>query len=214
MQVQLTNSFDASGMKVVVLDLDGVLIGPSNESGRWDATLLADLGVDPSVLAREFFAVSWKQIVIGQADIESELAAALQRIGSPLPPRELLDYWHRMDSRVQEDVVKPVQDWRTAGEDRIVVLASNQDHLRADYLSSLLLDVLTIDGALWSFELGCRKDDPKFFEAANSGPLSGAASVTFFDDEPKHADLAAQHGWSSHVFVNAHELATVLMHLS
>ncbi|HLV83229.1 MAG TPA: haloacid dehalogenase, partial [Devosia sp.] len=72
--------------RAVFFDVDGVLIDGMHarpeRSRRWDATLLADMGVDPERFTQEFiFDVFVKKVSIGQMSVIDALERYLPSLG-------------------------------------------------------------------------------------------------------------------------------------
>src|SRR3546814_15982369 len=61
----------------LMVDVDGVLVTGRPRDGRpWATGLREDLGLDPAVLHRAFFAPHWHAVVTGRAPLRPALAAA------------------------------------------------------------------------------------------------------------------------------------------
>ena len=106
----------AARVPVLGLDVDGVLVHPALELGaqNWDAYIERDLGVPPDLLGQLFFRQRWSKVVIGAAELEAELEAALAEMGSDRRASEVIEYWFRMDGRRDDEMVLLVDEWRRA----------------------------------------------------------------------------------------------------
>lgn len=94
-------------MKVLMVDVDGVLIHGRPEDGLPLFTYLErDLGLRLDLLQQEFFRPYWGDIITGREALEPQLASVLERIAPHLSAATLIDYWFKNDSRLNRDLLK------------------------------------------------------------------------------------------------------------
>jgi putative hydrolase of the HAD superfamily len=179
-------------MTVLMLDVDGVLVTGRPRDGKHLFTdLEAELGVPLERLQHEFFAVHWPAIVVGQAELEPKLSAVLARIAPQVSAAALIDYWFANDSRIDAEVLDGVDRLRTRGIK--VLLATNQEHLRAKYLMKTMGLDRHVDGIVYSAALGARKPVPEFYAAA--ARAAGSGDLLLVDDVRENVDAAIAAGW-------------------
>jgi FMN phosphatase YigB (HAD superfamily) len=206
----MTTEAKDRGRLILALDIDGVVVHPTDGIPSWDANIADDLGIDPALLSSAFFRSRWSDVVTGRRDLLVELQEFLGEIDSPVTPERLVDYWFRHDGRVDQTVVETVSRWRAASADRVVLAVSNQEKHRVEFLMNSLGLNRLFDGGIWSYQIGTTKSKPEFYELANDKWMVGASSVTFFDDEAKHVDLATNAGWRAFLYRSVADLESGL----
>lgn len=180
--------------KVLMMDVDGVLVGGRPTDGRHlFAELEADLGLSPDRLRETFFTPYWEAIVTGREGLTERLAPVLATIAPKVPAERLIAYWFENDSRVDQDVLSAVQRYRERGVP--VFLATNQEHLRADYLMQQVGLGAHVDGIIYSAALGYRKPDAQFFERAAAVAGAAPEDIVLVDDTPANVEAARRNGW-------------------
>lgn len=188
----------------VVFDVDGVLVHGmhhnSEQSRRWDTTLKADLGVDPSRFTEEFiFDIFVKKVVTGQMSVIEALERQLPSLGYKGSPMVFLDYWLKKDSVLNDELIEGIRQLKARADVRLYI-ATNQEHIRASWLWSQCGLSQIFDDMFHSARVGVRKPDPAYFDfiAARIGPQD--QQPLFFDDTPKVVDGARRHGWEAVLF--------------
>ncbi len=187
--------------RAVLFDVDGVLVhGYHTNPARvraWDATLLADTGVDPERFRQEFiFDIFIKRVIIGQMSLIDALERRLPGLGYRGSPMAFAQYWLRKDSVLNEPLLDVVRQLRAHGEIRLYI-ATNQEHLRAHWLWSHMGLSELFEDIFYAARIGVQKPDPKFFDFIEHriGPQS--EPPLFFDDSPKVVAGARNHGWEA-----------------
>ncbi len=187
--------------KVLMLDVDGVIVRPTNVRARaWSDTLEADLGLAKSTLSEKFFKPHWNEIVTGQRALMPLLQRALN--GTGVDASALRDYWFSQDARVVEDVLEDVIHARHSGW--TVFLATNQEHERAEYLMDVVRLREHFDGIFYSASLGAKKPELGFFER------TGEEDALLVDDTVANVEAARHFGWRAHLWSEGQRLCNVL----
>lgn len=180
--------------KVLMMDVDGVLVSGRPTDGRHlFAELEADLGLSPDRLRETFFTPYWEAIVTGREGLTERLAPVLATIAPKVSAERLIAYWFENDSRVDQDVLSAVKRTRARGVP--VFLATNQEHLRADYLMRTVGLGAHVDGIIYSASLGYRKPDAQFFERAAAVAGAAPEDIVLVDDTPANVEAARRNGW-------------------
>ena len=183
---------------VVALDVDGVLLDPGRGGrGPWQVAFSQQFEVDASQLDQAYFRLAWRNVIVGRDPIESTLAAAMQALGWDIDVEDALRCWFEADFVAQSAVVDAANDWSRRGIR--VVLATNQEIRRAQYIEPRLAALIPLGGIAFSGALGLLKDDPAFYAAAERqlGITPERTSVVFVDDTEANVEAARRHGWRS-----------------
>ncbi len=182
--------------KVLMMDVDGVLVSGRPSDGRHlFAELEADLGLSPDRLRQTFFTPFWEAIVTGREGLTERLAPVLAEIAPRVSAERLIAYWFENDSRVDQAVLSTVKRYRDRGLP--VFLATNQEHLRADYLMQQVGLGAHVDGIIYSAALGHRKPSAEFFERAAAIAAAAPEDIVLVDDTRANVEAARQAGWSA-----------------
>ncbi|MBZ6076224.1 HAD-IA family hydrolase [Microvirga puerhi] len=178
----------------VMVDVDGVLIRGRSDGRHWSATLEADLGLSPECLHREFFEKYWDDVIVGRVLLADALAPVLRHIAPDLSVEQLISYWFENDSYLDRALLEDLGDVRAAGI--AVYLATNQEHMRADYLLREVGLAAHVDGIFYSAQLGVRKPQPAFYEAAATrAGLASSSAILLIDDTLENVRAAQAIGW-------------------
>jgi FMN phosphatase YigB (HAD superfamily) len=179
-----------TGHRVLALDIDGVLLDPERGgAGPWDSNLLEDTCVDPVVLHREFFVPYWSQVVSGALPLIPTLDAALKSIGSETRAAQLVEYWLASDFCPRTEFVHAAQTWVNLGAE--IVLVSNQEPIRGDYLLRRLHQLIPFERSVLSSDIGVLKGQPEFYKRAMSTLELGAPPLLIDDSEENCAAASA-----------------------
>lgn len=184
-------------MLTLALDVDGVLLDPDrNGDGHWTNELTAQFGIERAQLRESFFMNCWDDVVNGRRSVEDGLAEALARIGVTVDVEAVLSCWLDADYAPIDEAFDLAR--RAAAAGCRVVLATNQEHRRADYLHRRIGAEFALDAVIYSADVGCQKHDPRFFEIASERlgvNVDLRQSVVFVDDVMHNVDVARSSGW-------------------
>jgi putative hydrolase of the HAD superfamily len=186
---------------VLALDVDGVLLDSNRGGlGTWHNEVGKRFGVDAARLSPVFFRRVWRDIVVGSLPIEPALAEAIDELGWNMSVDELLDCWFEADFVVDGEVVDAVN--RFAERGARLILATNQEHRRAAFLTERLGQLLPLDHVLYSGAVGAQKHEERFFaDASNAlGGIERRSVVAFIDDDATNVATAQAFGWTAEVF--------------
>lgn len=187
--------------RAVFFDVDGVLVHGYHArpalQRHWDANLLADLGVDPERFRNEFiFDIFIKQVVVGEMSLVEALDRRLPALGYRSSPMVFVHYWLSHDSTLNQPLLAVVRQLK-ARSDLKLYIATNQDHLRAQWLWQTLGLGELFEDMFYSARIGVRKPERGFFDFIEQriGPQS--EPPLFFDDTPKVIEGARRAGWEA-----------------
>lgn len=186
-------------MAILALDVDGVLLDPDRGGdGHWANEVTARFGIERIQLREAFFEPSWDDIVNGRRSVEDGLGTALKDIGATVDVESVLSCWFDADFTPFDDAFELAH--RAAQAGHRVVLATNQEHRRAEYLRQRIGERVPLDAVFYSADIGYSKHDRRFFEVASERlGLAPAqrSTVIFVDDAPENVEVARSVGWSA-----------------
>lgn len=184
-----------SSIKVLMLDVDGVLVSGRPADGKHQFTdLERDLGLSRALLQAAFFDAFWQDIVMGRDALLPRLRAVLGKIAPEVTAETLVDYWLRNDSRIDQQMLGDVDALRLDGTR--VFLATNQEHVRAKYLMEDMGLGAHVDGIVYSAALGVRKPMPDFYRLSEKRIGATGSDVVFVDDVGANVEAASVAGWN------------------
>lgn len=197
--------------RAVFFDVDGVLVHGYHANPQrvraWDATLLQDTGVDPNRFRQEFiFDIFIKKVIIGQMALVDALERRLPSLGYRGSPVVFAHYWLSKDSVLNQPLIDLVRRLKQSKDCRLYI-ATNQEHLRANWLWGHLGLSELFEDIFYSARIGVQKPDTKYFDFIESriGPQS--RQPLFFDDSPKVIEGARKHGWEAVPFETVDDCA-------
>lgn len=188
-------------MRCVLFDVDGVIVhGFHADPGRrrrWDSHIEADLGVDPEVFSQRFIkGVFGRDVIIGRKSLVEALDEFLPDVGFRGSSLSFAHYWLARDSQLNLPLLDIVRRLRSAGGVKLM-LATNQEHLRAQHLWGTLGLQHVFDDIFYSARLGIAKPDHGFFERLTEriGPQDEPPLP--IDDSRQVIDAANAFGWEA-----------------
>jgi len=201
----------------IFFDVDGVIIdgwrADPNRCKPWDLNLEADLGIHREALREALFLpgkdgtpARFTPCIIGKADLTDVLGDVLPGLGFRGPVETFLAYWFENDSNLDRAVIDVIK--HLSRQDGVsLYLATNQEHLRAAHLWTVLGLEEYFDDMFHSARVGIAKQDPSYFHAvgAEVGVASDEAPL-FFDDSQSVIDSARQAGWDAQLFQTVDDL--------
>ncbi|MBA4042662.1 MAG: haloacid dehalogenase [Sphingobium sp.] len=194
----------------IMVDVDGVLIVHPN-SGGWADDLERDIGIEPSLLHRAFFARHWHDVVNGRAALRDRLAPVLESIAPNVSCDTLIDYWFAHDAHLNHPLLAELAAIRATGVQ--VHLATVQEHERARYLWNALDFRNRFDAMHYAADLGCSKPDPLFFRTIESRTRFQSGSMFFVDDRIENVEAAIACGWSAALWTGQVTLHSLMANL-
>ena len=187
--------------RTVLFDVDGVLIHGYHQKPekqvKWDATLLADMGIDPDVFRKEFiFDVFAKKVIVGQMSLLEALDRTLPRLGYRGPSMAFAGYWLSKDSNVNAPLLEIVHKLKAQGDSRLFI-ATNQEHMRAQWLWQQLKFGEAFEDIFHSARVGHRKPHQPYFDWVSNRIGPQDVPPLFFDDSEEVIRAARAHGWEA-----------------
>lgn len=186
--------------RVVLFDVDGVLIHGYHFRPelrvKWDERLKEDLGVDPDRFRTEFiFDIFVKQVIVGRMSLLEALDRTLPRLGYRGPSLAFARYWLEKDSQVNQPLLDLVGRLKATGTP--LYLATNQEHMRAEWLWTRLGFRDYFLDRFYAARIGATKPNKPFFDWISNQLGPQAEPPLFFDDTPDVVKAARAHGWEA-----------------
>lgn len=197
------------GIRGLMLDVDGVVLRVLHDAGNdWSATLEADLGISPARLQAVFFTPHWRRIVTGHTDLMAVLDQVMSRLSATVTAAQLVEYWFTRDAQVDTALLEQLAGYRDRG--LRVWFATNQEHLRADWLMHHLGLGRYAEAMLYSAQLGAAKPDAAFFDRAAARTGLARRELLLIDDQRANVSAARANGWHAALWTGAETLDTLL----
>jgi putative hydrolase of the HAD superfamily len=192
-----------------MIDVDGVIVnGRPSDGRRWDAELLADLGLNAAVLEKAFFEPHWERIVTGEVAMRECLTNILAEIAPNVTAETLISYWFYNDSRLNRSLLQELTQARAKG--LRIYLTTNQEHERVSYLTETLGLSGYIDGCQYSAAVGHRKPGLEFFRTVASRVAIQPDELLLVDDAEENVRAAIVAGWRAEHWTPNCELRGIL----
>lgn len=190
--------------RAVVFDVDGVLVhgyhARPERTRRWDENLLADLGVDPDRFREEFiFDIFITRVVTGKMALVEALDKRLPSLGYKGSPMAFAHYWLANDSKLNTELIEAIRQFKKRDDVRLFI-ATNQDHMRAQWLWQTLGLGEIFEDIFYSARIGMTKAHKGFFAFADERMPISDEKPLFFDDTQKVIDVAHKAGWEAVLF--------------
>lgn len=189
--------------RAVVFDVDGVLIhgyhARPDQRESWDKALAA-VGVDADRFQSEFiFDVFMKKVLIGQTPMMEALDKRLSGMGYKGSTMAFADLWLNHDATLNLELVETIKRLKAHPDVRLFI-ATNQDHMRAQWLWTTMGLGALFEDIFYSARAGMTKAHRGFFEFADDRMGRFDEPPLFFDDTQKVLDVAKSHGWETVLF--------------
>lgn len=186
--------------RAVLFDVDGVLVHGFHArpelQRRWDENLLADLGVDPEQFAEKFIHdVFVKKVIVGRMGLIDALDRVLPQLGYRGSPLRFASYWLEHDSHLDTDLVKVARQLKASGTK--LYIATNQEHLRAQWLWQGLKLGEVFDDMFHSARIGIAKPQAGYFDEVTRRIGKQDEAPLFFDDRADIVAAARRAGWEA-----------------
>lgn len=197
--------------RTIFFDVDGVLVhgyhAQESKQRRWDEHLEQDLGVSPIAFRDQFIrGVFVSDVLTGRTSLIAALDDVLPSIGFNGSSMEFASYWLHRDSHLNHRLLEVVRRLRGAGTVHLVI-ATNQEHLRAAHLWNALGLRAYFDDIVYSARLGALKPDMRFFERAGARIGPQEQPPLLFDDSKAVVEGAAAFGWEAILFDEVEDCA-------
>ena len=187
------SGLDHSAGRVLLLDVDGVLVTPPEMFGERLFRQYPDV-------AAEFFYGPFMQASRGKLDLYDVLPPYLEHFEYAGSVNDFLQEWLSSENHPNLPMLAAVRELRSLGWP--VYLATNQERHQVRYLlEDMRLGEIT-DGEFSSASIGERKPDAAYFARATRRLNLPPAQIVFWDDVQANVDAARLAGWTAHLFTD------------
>ncbi|MFA6519990.1 MAG: HAD-IA family hydrolase [Candidatus Paceibacterota bacterium] len=188
-------------IKVIIFDADGVLI-PTKR--RFSKTLAEkhDISLEKTL---PFFVGPFQECLVGDKDLKETVAPYLNEWGWSKGVDALLDYWFKLESELDADLIQYIQELRNQGV--LCFLATNNEKYRFQYMLDKLGFAKSFDKTYSSANLGHQKPSSNFFSKIWSELHAIQKSeILFVDDDIKNIKGAQDFGFHTEHFKSLESL--------
>lgn len=182
-------------ISTLIFDADGVLINGE----QFSEVLARDYNVDKTK-EKEFFTTHFQECLVGKADLKESIAPYLSSFGWKGTTDEFLSYWFKSGHSLDEALIDCVQKLRQSGKQ--VVLATNQEKYRTDYMLKHMGFEGAFDKIYSSAHLGLKKPAVEFFAKVIDDLDVRKDDVLFWDDDQRNIDGAREYGIHAEFYTN------------
>ncbi len=191
--------------KVILFDVDGVLINPPN----YFSVELEKKGYEKAEeILNSFFKGSDNQeCVEGKASAEKNIASYLEKLGWKETARDYFEKQFQFEKKyLDQNLISKIEKFRNQGIK--CYLCTDQIKNRAEFLLNEMNFKNIFDGYFVSCHIGFRKCHDKFWSYAMNKlekEIKGVESceIVFFDDIQNNIDVALKFGISAILFTDA-----------
>lgn len=188
--------------KAIIFDADGVLFVPTLKFGKY----LESIGITTED-TKEFFQNEFSNCIKGKSCTKTELAKYISSWGYEKNIDEFIATWHDTEKEIEPKVQQLILSLKNNYK---VVLATNQEELRKNYIKKDPLIINMFDHMFFSCDIGSIKPEKEFYSFITSNLGLNASDIIFFDDTPKHVKAAIDYGWSAHIYENPSKTKEIL----
>jgi len=188
-------------VRTVLFDVDGVLVHGYHARPelqvRWDETLF---GVDPDRFKSEFiYDVFVKEVIVGKLGLIEAVERVLPGLGYTGSPMTFISYWLSRDSNLNRQLIDVIRRLRATGAARLYI-ATNQEHLRAQWLWQTVGLGEVFDDMFHSARIGALKPASEYFASVKDRIGPQHEPPLFFDDSEEVIRAARGEGWEAVLF--------------
>lgn len=197
-------------MRIVFFDVDGVLVHGYHAKPElrkcWDENMELDLGINRMHFKENFiFDVFVKEVIVGVTPLKAALNDYLLSISSNIKAEDFIKYWLSHDANVNTALIQKVEALKQTNRVRLLI-ATNQEHNRANYLMNELGFSNYFDDIYHSAKVGFAKPNRSYFEKIMASVGNLDEPPIFFDDTQSVVDAANDFGWEAYQFDGVNDL--------
>jgi putative hydrolase of the HAD superfamily len=189
--------------RAVVFDVDGVLVHGFHARPDLRETFddhMRSMGVDPERFQTEFiFDIFLKKVLVGDMPLIEALDKRLPGLGYRGSPMAFAHFWLGHEGHLNKDLIDAIRQLQRHDDIRLF-LATNQDHMRAQWLWQTLGLGEIFEDIFYSARIGMTKAHKGFFAFAGERMGCFDEPPLFFDDTQKVIDVAQSSGWEAVLF--------------
>lgn len=184
--------------KCLIFDADGVLF-----IGKPYFKELIERGLLTEAQTKVFFEEYFRSALIGKQDIKISLKKFLAKENiRQIDAHIILDEWYDFENILNVEVGEIIKDLSVSN---IIILASNQESKRAEYIKSLEICGY-FDLLYFSSDLGVTKDDPRFFSKIIRDLNTSPDNIHYWDDSYIPISCARKLNMNAYLYKNIKNL--------
>lgn len=180
--------------RAVIFDADGVVIHPQLRFAHY----LAQTHDLTRAHTQEFFTGVFLSCLTGQADLRQVLPPYLAAWGWSASLDDFLKRWFEEEDTVDQRLLETIRELRARG--LRCALATNQERYRLAYMRQQMGFADRFDAVFGSAEIGCLKDDPRFYRHIEMALDLPGEALLFWDDSAANIAQARASGWRAEVY--------------
>lgn len=183
-------------IKVVIFDVDGVLVNGE----RFSIALERDYGISLEKTL-PFFNGDFQDCLVGNTDLKEMVEPYLKPWGWDQGVDAFLDYWFRVEHKINEELIDYIQNLRHQGI--LCFVATNNEKYRFEYMLDKMGFAQSFDKTYASAHLGSKKPEQEFFQKIyNELENIKKDEIFFFDDSVENVHSAKKFGIHAEVYTS------------
>jgi putative hydrolase of the HAD superfamily len=185
-------------IKVIVFDVDDVLINGTDENGcfYWTQNINKDLGINKTSL-QKLFLKGWQKAVLGRVDTVEIISNFLKEININITPQQFITYWLAKDSNIDRKMFKAAETLKNNGY--LLYLGTVQEKYRSRFLWEELGFKKHFKDIYASCFLGCKKPQKDYFNNVQKRIGVSPEQILLIDDKEKNIEGALNAGWQGYL---------------
>ena len=202
--IPFTGSLYISRVKVLLLDVDGVLVqSPSMFSQHLKRSYRPN-----SWTFNLFYRYIFRLCLLGKVDIRSVLPFFLKVWRYPGTTTQFLQEWFEFENHPDTDLLQHINLLHNKGWK--IHLATNQEAQRVKYILYSMKFHEFSAGEFSSATIGARKPGSKYFKRVTQRLGILPQDIIFWDDSKTNVRAAQEAGWTAYHYKNAENFAIVM----
>ncbi len=185
-------------IKVVVFDIDDVLINSTDENGcfYWTQNINKDLGINKKSL-QKLFSKGWQEALLGRVDTLEIINHFLEEIDINITPQQFMNYWLAKDSNINKKMLEAVETLKNNGY--LLYLGTVQEKYRARFLWEELDLKKFFKDIYASCLFGCKKPHKDYYNNVQKRIGALPEQILLIDDKSGNIEGALNAGWQGYL---------------
>lgn len=183
-------------IKAIIFDTDGMIITTDPFSVQYSR----EFGISYEKIL-PFFKTEFQLCLVGKADLREILKPHLKEWGWSKSVDELLEYWFKSESHIDQCLVEIIKELRQRGIE--CYLATNQEKYRTQYMREKMGFNTIFNRIFSSAQVGFKKPTVEFFDyVVKQLPEINKEEILFWDDKEENVTAARNYGLEARQYVN------------
>jgi putative hydrolase of the HAD superfamily len=190
--------------RAMLFDLDGVLLNPQE---LFSEIYAKSRGYDLAPFTK-FFQTEWNEFVTGKRDLKEHIENNPDLWKWDKSPEELLQFWFECQNNKNDLLIREIKRIRESGV--LCYIATEQEKYRTSYVKNKAFKY-DFDGVFSTSEIGCKKNDVRFYQYIADYLSLEPNRIIFFDDSQSKVDTAKSFGIDAYIFKNVDQVREVFI---